>query len=305
MKRSVPLLGPVVCLVAGLCLHAQGLHTQEAPPVDESSQDPAKPQVSTGTPATEQPPAGESSSKKGKSKADKTKGDPIEVRRFTIGATASFLPLKMLSAKDQSQTFTNPLITVDSTSAVASKLFSYGITGQVALTERFAVNAKALVRTASYFTDTVIYTGTDNPNTVADERGRKEVAEDTRFRYLDFELLVRRYSRDRHKAGWRWFYEAGGTVRRPWMIKTNLETITGNSGNAVPNVTDVVTTNPARASKQYQPGASAGIGFHIMDDFGIRIVPEVVYTRWFGATFSPAGVRGIRNQVEINLSLTF
>jgi hypothetical protein len=44
---------------------------------------------------------------------------------------------------------------------------------------------------------------------------------------------------------------------------------------------------------------------HFSDDFGIRIIPEVRYTRWFNDTFRKYGVHANRNQIEFLITLGF
>jgi hypothetical protein len=52
-------------------------------------------------------------------------------------------------------------------------------------------------------------------------------------------------------------------------------------------------------------GFTAGIGGQFIDDFGIRAIPEVRYTRWISQPFE--GIHGNTrvNQVEVVLTFAF
>jgi hypothetical protein len=52
-------------------------------------------------------------------------------------------------------------------------------------------------------------------------------------------------------------------------------------------------------------GVTAGAGGQLIDPVGVRVIPEVRYTRWFGATFDSLGLRSRRDQVEIVISIYF
>ena len=51
-------------------------------------------------------------------------------------------------------------------------------------------------------------------------------------------------------------------------------------------------------------GATVGTGFRFMDEFKIKVTPEVRFTRWQDMTFASDSTRSPRNQVEISISFT-
>ena len=52
-------------------------------------------------------------------------------------------------------------------------------------------------------------------------------------------------------------------------------------------------------------GFTAGIGGQFIDDFGIRAIPEVRYTRWMGYPFDSVHGKTRKNQIEIVLTFAF
>lgn len=226
-------------------------------------------------------------------------GDRAFVRRISAGLTASFLPLKMMREGEVTSKITQPAIETIGNATSKAQWFSAGIVVQAALTDRFAVVANGLVRKSGYIQRTDRYVGTDNPNTTADERTLTTFTEDTRAIYLDFPVVLRRYSISRFSRGVRWFYEAGPAFRRVNKIRTSIATETSSSG------TTCCDTTPAKPAHRTATGLTAGIGLQAVDDFGIRVIPEVRYTRWRNSTFDTLAARSRRDQVEIMVSITF
>ncbi len=182
--------------------------------------------------------------------------------------------------------------------AGASQRIGYGATVQIAITEHFAVNASLLARRAGYLRDSDVFTGTDNPNTPQDDRVHTTAHEDTRWRMYDVPVVLRLYGKGRHDPGPRWFVEAGGGVRRLSNIRTSFATTVGTSGPTY----DFTTAAPGRKTLR---GAVAGFGVQLIDPVGVRVVPEVRYTRWMGTFFEAPSTVTRRNQVEAMISLTF
>jgi len=222
----------------------------------------------------------------------------VYVRRFSLGATLNVQVLPMIKDNSYTQTLTTPVLTTDAATTGRNRRFGYGITGQVAVTEHFAVAFGAIYRAGGY--DAVIrYTaGTDNPTTAVDERQITDVQETTSFRYYDFPGLVRYYSPGRHKKGFRWFAEGGGTYRMVNHIKTD-RLINDPQGN------DSTDNTPAVPNKKNVLGGTVGVGMQFIDPVGLRVVPEVRYTRWFGQTWNALATHSERNQIEAIISFTF
>jgi hypothetical protein len=42
-----------------------------------------------------------------------------------------------------------------------------------------------------------------------------------------------------------------------------------------------------------------------VDDFGIKLSPELRYTRWLGATFDSNSTRSRRDEIAVGIALTF
>jgi hypothetical protein len=77
---------------------------------------------------------------------------------------------------------------------------------------------------------------------------------------------------------------------------------TNNTTNA-----DATTENNqirAQVSKRTLIGATVGVGFRFVDEFSIKVTPEVRYTRWDGLTFGTDSTQSPRNQLEVGIAFT-
>lgn len=224
---------------------------------------------------------------------------PAYVRRFSVGATLSVLGLPMVRGRTDNIVTTTPVVDSLYTTTGATRRVGFGLTAQVALTNRFAVNAGVFRRSLGYKMNSDILQGTDNPNTTVDERTHIVQNEDTRAKLFDFPVTVRYYGKDRREPGARWFIEAGGVLRRVSQIRTSIDT-TVNSGDT--QCCDVTPANPGYRSVH---GFVGGAGVQLIDPLGIRVVPEVRYTRWVDVMFANFSTGTNRNQLEAMISLTF
>jgi hypothetical protein len=183
----------------------------------------------------------------------------------------------------------------------ASQRIGYGLTTQVAITDHFAVAIAGVLRRIGYqFTNTVT---TSKPTVVGGVvttvTTSTNTHEDTRARLIDIPGVLRYYSRGRHDPGTRFFFEGGGAWRKADQIRTSLSSSDANS------VVTCCTTTPATPAHSSAFGIVGGAGAQFTDAFGIKVVPEVHYTRWMSPIFSAFTTHTQQNEVAAGFSLTF
>ena len=142
------------------------------------------------------------------------------VRRFSIGATLDIVGLSLLSGGSSTVTNSTTVSTGYNASPASSRI-GYGLTGQIAVADRFAVAVGGYIRKIGYTLDTTVTTTTE---TFPERRPHQHLSststhEDTRARLYDIPVLVRFYSKGRHVPGPRWFIEGGR--RSPAMPPTS------------------------------------------------------------------------------------
>lgn len=220
------------------------------------------------------------------------------VRRFTVGATVSLTPLNLFPKENIGQKVegTTP---IEFNSAVdpKSNRAGFAVFLQYALNERWAVAFHPTYRPMAFHAFIQRYEGVDNSSTFLDERARYDINEDTKGRFIDIPILARYFTKDRHEGGGRWFLEGGPTMRLAQQVRTARDT--------VPPVGARFQDSIPIEYKKNTLGATVGIGGQLIDDFGIRTLPEVRYTYWFNKPFDSIHGRTRGGQLEILFTLSF
>ena len=163
---------------------------------------------------------------------------------------------------------------------------------------RATLTAEVLFHRLRYETVTDTYWGTDDATTSNDERSRITRTEHTKARVWDLPVMLH-YARLRPKGvASRLYVGAGATYRIVTSIRTEND-ISYSNGSSEVNYYQ------AQPSHRQTVGAVAGIGFRFVDEFNIKVTPEVRYTRWLRPLFSLDSTQSPKNQIEVGLGLTF
>jgi hypothetical protein len=183
----------------------------------------------------------------------------------------------------------------------ASERLGYGLTVQARVAGHFYVDLSALLRRIGYQLDTTVSTTTTSVlnGTSFPVTSSTSTHEDTRARLIDVPLLLRYYGTGKRPRSPRWFLEVGGSWRLANDIRTSIDS-TDDSGNLT-----CCTTTATVPKHSSAIGMVAGAGIQLMDEFGIKVVPEFRYTRWVNPIFENITTNTERNQIEAAISLTF
>lgn len=220
------------------------------------------------------------------------------VRRISAGATLTVPVFTQFVTGFDYFARTTPPLEASVDSSTKRYWAGGGFTLQIAVTERIAVNASALFRKAEFTTNRIEIAGVDNPATLIDDRVRTDYREWTRVRYLDYPILARYYTKGRHQRGDRWFFQGGPNFRTIRRLRNDIK-ITAQDGT----VTEANT--PVPPSLRRVTGLTAGFGAQLIDPVGVRVIPEVRYTRWLDPQFKLFGIESRRDHLEIMISFTF
>ncbi len=274
-----------------VCLYGVSLLSAQSTPPAQSTTPPAQ---GTTSQSTTPPATGTSSS----SAPDKS--STSFVRRFSAGATLSVLGLSSIRGGSTS-VVNSAAVTTDYTTSNASARIGYGITLQAGLTDHFAVAAGIYYRKIGYQFTTSVNTVTNivEGGIVVPITSTTTAHDDTRAHLFDVPFVLRYYGKSRHTPGPRWFVEAGGAWRDATSFRTSEDT-TDASG-----VQSCCTSVPTPVAHRNARGFVAGAGLQFIDPFGIRVVPEVRYTRWVNQIFDAFSTHTQQNQIEANITLSF
>jgi hypothetical protein len=282
-----------------VCLCGLSLLSAQSNPAPQSTPAPQSNPPSQSTPPSQSPtPPASSSSSTSSSSSDKSTANFI--RRFSVGATLTVLGLTTISGGSQTVATTSSVSDVYSTSDASSRI-GYGLTFQAGVTDHFAIAAGVYLRKIGYqFTDTtnttvnVVEGGTVVPTTTT-----TSTHEDTRGHLIDVPVMLRYYGKSRHTPGARWFVEAGAAWRDSTHFRTSMDTTDASA------VTTCCTFPTTVVAHRNTLGYVVGAGLQFIDPFGIRVVPEVRYTRWKDEIFRDLSTHTQQNQVEAIITLSF
>lgn len=220
------------------------------------------------------------------------------VRKLSLGVSLNFTPFNLMgkqSATEKIEAATP--IEINATADPKSNRVGYGVTAQFALSNRWAVAVAPTIRTFAFHGFLERFEGIDNSSTFLDERAKYQINEDTTARYLDIPVLARIYNISRFDSGNRWFFEFGPQMRKVSRVRMARDT--------VPPKGDRFQDSIPLPFKPNTFGFTAGIGGQFIDDFGIRAIPEVRFTRWMGRPFDSVHGKTRVNQVEVVLTFAF
>ncbi len=222
------------------------------------------------------------------------------VRRFSAGATLSVLGLNLVPGGTNTVTNSSTVNTMYQTTGASSRI-GYGIIGQVVLTDHFAIAFEGILRRFGYQMTTTVTTTTPAvvSGIVTTVTTSTILHEDTRARLIDVPAMLRYYAHSRHDPGAHWFFEGGGAWRKPESIRTSTDFTNASS------VLSCCTNTPTAPAHPNSYGIVAGVGVQLTDAFGVRVVPEVRYTRWMNPVFHAFTTTTQQNEVAAGFSITF
>jgi hypothetical protein len=223
---------------------------------------------------------------------------PRPLKRFYFGGRLSVLGIPLVRAESFNQATSNPASRVENTASRTGSEYGGGPTVQWNVNRRFSITLDLLQHNAGYKSESFGTLGVDNPKTTTDERTYFKRSEITRADYWDVSALARIYY-DRHaRADFRRFFNFGAAYRRLTDIRTSRET-TDTDG------TTCCLETPATPAHRAVPGVVVGAGIQAIDDLGIKITPELRYTRWLRNSVDVTAVRSNKNQWEFVIGFTF
>lgn len=220
------------------------------------------------------------------------------LKRFSVGARVSILATDLMNNEQISSSTSEPPTKTTLTSTSASSQLGGGATLQFAILRRLALSVDFLYRRAVYKAGFDSVEGADDPETEEDERIINSSFEQTRADYWDVPVLARLYDSDIRRPGVRGFFEGGVSIRRVSNIRTFRE-FTLPDGSIGSDATPVTPAETGIA------GLVVGAGFQFGSKVGLKVMPEVRYTRWLGYTFDASPTQSKRHQVEFLLGITF
>jgi hypothetical protein len=219
-------------------------------------------------------------------------------RRFNFGARADFIALKQFDTQTQTGSTTQPIADYTYSGSSTSSHYAGGPVFEMRLRKHIWLGAELSFHHASYAQVTDIRTGLADPNLGTDNRPLTILTDNTTANYWDIPILVR-FRGLRESGRLKRFYPlVGGTYRHVGRVRTGNDTVNADGSTDYNEIPDV----PVHRNLF---GFTAGIGFRLVDELGIKVVPEIRFTRWFSDTFNGLSYTSSPNQAQAGIGITF
>lgn len=221
-----------------------------------------------------------------------------DTHRYQIGGRVQAFPLRLFEVKSLTKSTTQPIADYTYNSSTKSQKATLTPTFEYRLNSRWSVGTDFMLHHANYVEKEEIRTGKKDPNASTDDRKVTTITQTTKANYWEMPILARYYGL-RSSGILKKAYAIGGLgFRHVGRVRT------GNEYSYADSTTDY-NEAPARPSRQNQFGAVAGIGLRFIDDFKLKIMPEVRYTRWAGYTFEGQSYKSVQNELRVGFGISF
>ncbi len=215
---------------------------------------------------------------------------PTGWKRLSIGFRVAGYPFNVLSNKDVNITTTTPPATFAISTSNTYMQVGVGPSLECALFGKFSFAAELLYHRLDYTKTTQI--------TITSDGAFTGITETTSARLWDAPVFLRYRGFSESGIRSKMYVAVGGELRDVAHIHSS--TVTN-----LPDGTNLVSYAPVAPSIRNLPGAVVGLGLRLVDDFGIKLEPELRYTHWFGETFDSGSTRSRKEQVDISIALVF
>jgi hypothetical protein len=219
-------------------------------------------------------------------------------RRLTIGIHVNYFPLPLIKTSYLVQVSNNPVAQYNYYGASDSPKWGPGAMLEYRLLKHVSLAGEIHFHHEDYTVTDNIHSGYNTSTTGGDNRPLTTTVQTSQINVYEVPLLAHYYGL--WSKGWkrRIFVSGGGELLHVGKIRTGNDFIYP-SGSTDYNET------PAIPNKVNNLGVVAGLGMRFIDEFHIRVAPEVRYIRWQAPSILGTGYRSAPNQLEAELSLSF
>jgi hypothetical protein len=220
------------------------------------------------------------------------------LRRLTIGIHVVYFPLPLIKSTYDVQITNNPVAQNNYYGASDSSKWSPGAMVEYRLLDHLSVAGEIHFHHEDYTVTDNILSGYNTSTTGGDNRPLTTTVQTSQINDYEIPILAHYYGL--WSSGWkRRLYASGGfDLLHVGKIRT------GNDFIYPSGATDY-NENPAIPNKVNDLGAVVGVGMRFVDEFHIRVAPEIRLIRWVSPSILGIGYRSAANQVEAELSLSF
>lgn len=232
------------------------------------------------------------------------------IGRPSVGIRVEYMPLRLFNTSTSYASTTQPIADYTYTGSSTTPRMGGAATVEYRWTNHVSFGVEVHFHHAQFQQTTQMKSGKPDPNTSVDDRRVSTITDTTKANYWEVPLLAHYYGFPGYRPkGWlsrtymykllpRTYVTGGLDMRHVGRIRT------GNEFSWADGETDY-NENPTLAHRVDNLGCAVGVGLRFIDDFHIKVSPEVRYVRWFGTTYKGPNYSSVRNQLELGIGLSF
>jgi len=221
-----------------------------------------------------------------------------KLHRPLVGFRVEYFPLRFFKIGTTTATTTSPAASYTYTATSNSPKFFVGPIVEYRWTSHVSFGTELHFHHVDYDQTTTLLSGTPPPNSSFDTRTKTTIVQDSKINYWELPLLAHYYGFRPSGRLSRAYLTGGVEYRHMGRIRT------GNTYTYPDGTSDYNETPPA-ANRHNQFGAVVGVGMRFLDDFNVKLAPEVRYIRWFGTTLQGQAFQSAASQIEAGVGLSF
>jgi hypothetical protein len=220
------------------------------------------------------------------------------IHRPSIGVRLEYYPLRLYKTDTVYASTTQPVADYTYTASSSASRFAVAPTVEYRLAPRTSLGAEFHFYHAQYSQQTIVQTGVIDPNSPVDDRKKTTITDTTKADYWDVPVLFHYYGLASQGLFSRGYVSGGLQYRHVGTIRTGNEFA---YANGTTNYNEI----PDAPNHRNQVGFVFGVGLRFVDDFKIKVAPEIRYIRWVGSTFQGPAYHAVENQAEAGLGISF
>jgi Outer membrane protein beta-barrel domain len=220
------------------------------------------------------------------------------VRRPSIGLRFQYTQTRPFETSSAEASTTKPIADYNYSATSGSRGLVLTPNVEYRLRPRLTLGLEFQFHHAQYRQVTEIRSGKKDPTLATDDRPVTTVTETTKASNWELPLLARYYGLSTRGIGAKAYLSGGVVFRHISNIRTGTEY---SNADGTTDYNEVA----AKPDRTNQMGLVAGIGLRFMDDYRIKITPEVRITHWQGTTFSGPAFRSASNQVSVGIGFAY
>ncbi|MGC9945141.1 MAG: hypothetical protein ABSF64_01990 [Bryobacteraceae bacterium] len=220
------------------------------------------------------------------------------LRRLTIGIHVNYFPLPLIKGSNVVQISNNPVEQDNYFGSSDSPKWGPGAMVEYRLLDHVSLAGEIHFHHVDYSVTDNILSGYNTSTTGGDNRPLTTTVQTSQVNNYEIPIVAHYYGL--WSGGWkrRLYVSAGGELLHVGRIRTGNDFI-------YPSGAQDYNENPAIPNKVNDLGGVVGVGMRFVDEFHIRLAPEVRFIRWQSPSLLGPAYRSAVNQLEAEISVSF